>query len=69
MVRIGRSRTALVGACLVLCILALAGCREEEQDRVLFHDPGTYPLELPDPAGLDEGTVRSLNERALTQRF
>ena len=57
-----------MGACLVLGVLALAGCREEEQDRVLFHDPGTYPLELPD-SGLDEGAVRSLNERALTQRF
>jgi hypothetical protein len=69
MFRAGGRRAVLLGACLVLCGLALAGCREDEQGRELFFEAGTYPRgEKPGP-GLTEETVQNLQQRAQTQQF
>ena len=65
----GRRAVALCGW-LLLCGLALMGCREDEVNRVIQLDKGKYPGELNDDAlSLPEDTVQALNERALTQQF
>ena len=69
MFRAGGRRVILLGACLVFCGLALAGCREDEQGRELFFEPGNYPRGDRPELGLSEETVQSLNERARTQQF
>ena len=70
MVRAGGGRgVVLLGVCLVLCGLALAGCREDEQGREWFFEAGTYPRGDTPELGLSDDTVRSLNERARTQQF
>ena len=69
MFRAGGRRVILLGACLVLCGLALAGCREDEQGRELFFEPGNYPRGDKPELGLSDDTIRSLDERAQTQRF
>ena len=51
-------------ACLVL--LALAGCREEEQGRPLDYEPGVYPGDKPSTP-LSEETLSELRQRALQQ--
>ena len=54
---------------LVLLSLALAvqGCREDEQNRLLFHEPGTY-LGPPDQT-LDAEQVEALRQRATRQQL
>lgn len=54
---------------LALCVaaLALAGCRAEEQGRVLSHEPGVY--KGPADEEIDEATRKKLSERARKQAF
>lgn len=52
---------------LMSYLLLVQGCREEEQDRVLFHEKGTY--QGPDDEPLDEEQVGDLRERARIQSF
>ena len=47
--------------------LAVQGCREDEQDRVLRYQPGTY-LGQPDQP-LDQEQVDALRQRATRQQF
>jgi len=47
--------------------LAVQGCREDEQDRVLRYQPGTY-LGQPDEP-LDQQQVDALHDRAARQQF
>ncbi len=47
--------------------LAATGCREDEQNRPLLYDKGTY-LGQPDPP-LDEQAVEELRYRARNQMF
>ena len=54
----------LLGA---LASLLLQGCREEEQDRPLLYDKGSY-LGEPGPP-LDERQVEQLRSRARNQQF
>ncbi|MBO6521434.1 MAG: hypothetical protein JJ900_10980 [Rhodospirillales bacterium] len=52
----------------VVCfaLVMLAGCRPEEQGRVLNHEPGTYPVQKPtSPLGEDE--LAQLRQRATMQ--
>jgi hypothetical protein len=52
---------------LLSVALAVQGCREDEQDRLLFHQPGTY-LGQPDPP-LEQAQVDALRQRATRQQF
>lgn len=61
----GMKRTALAG-CLVAVGLALGGCRENEQDRVLMFQKGKY-LGKPDQSLSDE-QIEELRHRAEQQR-
>lgn len=47
--------------------LGAQGCREEERDRVLMHEPGVYQGK-PDQS-LDEARVDELRYRARRQKF
>jgi hypothetical protein len=47
--------------------LAVQGCREDEQDRILMYEPGTY-LGQPDPP-LEQTQVDALRQRATRQQF
>jgi hypothetical protein len=47
--------------------LAVQSCREDEQDRVLMYEPGTY-LGQPDEP-LDQEQVDTLRQRATRQQF
>ncbi|MGH6927884.1 MAG: hypothetical protein ACREEV_06175 [Dongiaceae bacterium] len=42
--------------------LAVAGCREEERDRIVFFEPGEYRGADDEP--LDAETVQALEERS-----
>lgn len=57
-----------LGRCLVLGVLvvaALAGCREEEQGRVLLYDKGHYLGKKDQP--LSAETLSELRQRGLKQ--
>jgi hypothetical protein len=41
--------------------LAVAGCREEEQGRIVFFEPGTYRGAADQP--LDAATIQALEQR------
>jgi hypothetical protein len=60
-------RGALRWLVLLGLALALQGCREDEQDRVLLYEPGTY-LGQPDPP-LEQAQVDALRQRATRQQF
>jgi hypothetical protein len=60
-------RGALRLLVLLSVALAVQGCREDEQDRVLRYQPGTY-LGQPDEP-LDQQQVDALHERAARQQF
>jgi hypothetical protein len=60
-------RSLLAAAVIVAGLVALAGCREEEQDRVLLFEQGTY-LGEPDNA-LDDQQVSELRSRAQRQQY
>lgn len=61
----GLKRAALAG-CLVAVGLALGGCRENEQDRVLLFEQGKYLGKADRP--LSESQVDELRHRAELQR-
>jgi hypothetical protein len=51
-----------LAATLVLLVgVLLAGCREDEQDRVVFFEPGDYRGASDEP--LDAETVKALEQR------
>jgi hypothetical protein len=52
---------------LLSVALAVQSCREDEQDRVLLYEPGTY-LGQPDPP-LEQAQVDALRQRATRQQF
>jgi hypothetical protein len=60
-------RTALALLALIGALAALQGCREEEQDRILFHEPGVFQGDK-DPA-LPEARVDQLRGRARQQGY
>jgi len=47
--------------------LAVQSCREDEQDRVLMYEPGTYLGQQDEP--LDQEQVDTLRQRATRQQF
>ncbi len=47
-------------------LIALAGCRPEEQGRPLNYKPGVYPGKIPS-AGLSEEVLVQLRQRSLMQ--
>ena len=51
----------LAAALVLLVGVLLAGCREEEQDRVVFFEPGDYRGPSDEP--LDAETVKALEQR------
>ena len=61
----GGSRLAAVA--VMTGIVVLAGCRKEEQDRILLFEQGTY-LGTPDNT-LDENQVSELRSRAMRQQY
>ena len=65
----GRRRAALSCGWVFLGLLALMGCREEEQGRPVILDDSAYRGEPDDVMALGDDTVQALNERALTQQF
>jgi hypothetical protein len=50
-----------------VAVLALAGCREDEQARAIHADKGVY--QGPDMPALDDDTREALRERAQNQNF
>lgn len=62
-----KSRVLWAACCLALVGLALAGCREEERDRILAYDKGVY-LGKPDQR-LEPAQIEVLRYRADDQRF
>jgi hypothetical protein len=58
-----------IGIWLAIAGIALVaqGCREDEQNRPLFYDKGTYQGQ-PDPALTDQ-QVEALRQRAAGQKF
>lgn len=63
----GKIRPLLALCCFTVIGLALQGCREEEQDRILYFDKGHY-LGTQDE-GLTDSQVDALRSRARDQRF
>ena len=63
------AKARLIGVWLAIVGIALVtqGCREEEQNRLLFYDKGTYQGQ-PDPALTDQ-QVDALRQRAAGQKF
>ena len=55
-----------LGAVVLLGLVVVQGCREDEQDRPLVYQPGTY-LGQPDPP-LDPDQVNALRQRANRQK-
>jgi len=52
-------------AFLVATATALSACQQDEQDRVLYHEPGVY--QGASDEGLSESTVEQLQRRARNQ--
>ena len=63
------AKVTSIGVWLAIAGIALVaqGCREEEQNRPLFYDTGSYQGQ-PDPALTDE-QVEELRQRAGAQKF
>jgi hypothetical protein len=55
----------LTGAALGGTLLAAAGCKEAEQNRVLFHEPGVY--QGAEDAEISDETYQELRQRARRQ--
>lgn len=55
-----------LGVVVLLGLVVVQGCREDEQDRPLVYQPGTY-LGQPDPP-LDPDQVNALRQRANRQK-
>ena len=67
MERTGSALMRLFVGVVVVASLAVTGCRDEEQGRVLLFEKGAY-LGQPDQA-LNEGQVGDLRQRGLSQKF
>jgi hypothetical protein len=63
----GRARSILGLAAALLVLLAVQGCRDDEQDRPLLYQKGSYqgPSEPP----LDPQKVEQLRARAENQKY
>jgi hypothetical protein len=61
------AREALRWLALLGVALAAQGCRENQQDRVLMYEPGTYLGQADEP--LDQEQVETLRQRAARQQF
>jgi len=65
---IGNKKIAVtLGGLLAATLLLVSACREEEQDRVLWHEKGVY-LGTPDSA-ISDDTLRNLRHRAARQNY
>jgi hypothetical protein len=60
-----RTKTLAMGLALVFSSLLLAGCEEEEQDRVLMFEKGTYLGKQDNPMG--DTQAEDLRQRARNQ--
>ena len=67
MPRAGRLGRGLVLVSAVAALVLVAGCREEEQDRILFYDKGVYLG--PEDTPLSEDGFQTLRDRAQGQHF
>ena len=56
-----------LGGLLAATLLLVSACREEEQDRVPWHEEGVY-LGKPD-AAISDDTLQDLRDRAAKQRY
>ena len=61
---IGRLPLSMVG---LGCVLLVAGCREEEQDRPLVYGKGTY--QGPADEKLEQAEIEALRQRAARQQM
>ena len=65
---IGNKKIAVtLGGLLAATLLLVSACREEEQDRVPWHEEGVY-LGKPDSA-ISDDTLQDLRHRAAKQRY
>ena len=65
---IGNKKIAVtLGGLLAATLLLVSACREEEQDRVLWHEKGVY-LGTPEPA-ISDDALQDLRHRAGRQRY
>ncbi|MCH7779193.1 MAG: hypothetical protein IH878_22090 [Gemmatimonadetes bacterium] len=65
---IGNRKIAVtLGGLLAATLLLVSACREEEQDRVPWHEEGVY-LGKPDSA-ISDDTLQDLRHRAAKQRY
>lgn len=64
---IDRKIAVTLGGLLAATLLLVSACREEEQDRVPWHEEGVY-LGKPDSA-ISDGTLQDLRHRAAKQRY
>jgi len=65
--RTGGALSRLVFGGVVLASLALPGCREEEQDRILLFEKGTYLG--PADQTLNQEQADALRRRTVGQKF
>jgi len=66
-VLIDRKIAVTLGGLLAATLLLVSACREEEQDRVPWHEEGVY-LGKPDSA-ISDDTLQDLRHRAAKQRY
>jgi hypothetical protein len=66
-VRARRLRPVLRALALAVLVLALQACREDEQDRPLVYDKGTYQGQVDEK--LEQDQVEALRQRAAGQRM
>ncbi len=65
---IGNRKIAVtLGGLLAATLLLVSACKEEEQDRVLWHEEGVY-LGAPEPA-ISDDALQDLRHRAARQRY
>ncbi|MCH8000246.1 MAG: hypothetical protein IIA34_01090 [Proteobacteria bacterium] len=64
---IDRKIAVTLGGLLAATLLLVSACREEEQDRVPWHEEGVY-LGKPDSA-ISDDTLQDLRHRAAKQRY
>ena len=65
--RLGAARRAMPALALAVLVLTLQACREDEQDRPLLYDKGTYLGQVDEK--LDQDQVDALRQRAAEQQI
>ena len=65
--RLVAARRAMPGLALAVLVLTLQACREDEQDRPLVYDKGTYLGQVDEK--LDQDQVDALRQRAAEQQI